>query len=178
MAIISPARVSGFLTRCDDLTLTTTERGRAFEDLAIYLFRKVPGVDLSERDALNAFQSEEIDVALWNERRPSGLYFLSNILLVECKNWSNPVGSIEVAWFIDKLRERCMDFGVLLAMNGITGVPVDLTSARHKIAGAQKEGRRVVVITRTDITALGSSDDLVHLMKKKLCQLAVSGTSI
>jgi hypothetical protein len=156
--------------------VTTTQRGRSLEDLVCYLFGKVPGIAITHRDQLNTFQAEEIDVALWNDKLHGVLDYLPNIVLVEAKNWSNPVGSAEVSWFDQKLRNRGLDFGVLVALSGITGNAEDRTSAHQIIAGSLREQRRIVVMTDTDLTGLRNTDDLIMLIKTKLCELAVTGT--
>ncbi|HEV2617514.1 MAG TPA: restriction endonuclease [Candidatus Acidoferrales bacterium] len=155
----------------------TAEKGRALENFVCELFPFIPGIEIAQRNALNAFETEELDVALWNARHQEGLYFLPNILLVECKNWSNPVGSQEVSYFVQRLRHRGCDHGILFATNGITGVPADLTRAHYEIAAALESGTRVMVVTSEDIADIAHSDALVSLLKLKLCQLVVSGTN-
>ena len=157
---------------------TTTERGQALEDLVCYLFEKVPGIEIAERNKLNAFQTEEIDIALWNAKKAKGLYFLPHILLVECKNWSSPVGSQEVAYLASRLAVRGCDYGFLVACNGVTGHEQNLTAAHFELSTALAKGLRILVVTRTEIESLQDTDDLVHLVKKKLCQLTVSGTGL
>jgi hypothetical protein len=88
---IDHQRIAKFLADGDCAT-TTTARGRALEELVAYLFELVPGVSVTARNTLNAFQAEEIDVAFWNEGEPGGLRMFDHILLVECKNWSAPTG--------------------------------------------------------------------------------------
>jgi restriction endonuclease len=153
------------------------DKGRALEDLVCYLFPLVRGVEVAERNALNAFQTEEVDVALWNARHPQGFYFLPHLILVECKNWSNSCGSQEVAYFANRLRHRGCDHGVFLAVNGVTGVAEDLTRAHFEIATALSQGIRVMVLVPQDIESLTDTNDLVNLLKRKLCQLVVSGTN-
>jgi len=155
---------------------TTTQKGKSLEELVCYIFGKVPGIAITHRNPLNTFQSEEIDVALWNEKVAGGLYFLPHIILVEAKNWSNPVGSSEVSWFDQKLRNRGLDFGVLVALSGITGNASDRSSAHQIIASSLRDQRRIVVATGKDLSALKQTDDLVTLIKVKLCELAVTGT--
>ncbi|WP_162244464.1 restriction endonuclease [Rhizobium sp. Leaf391] len=155
---------------------TTTEKGRALEDLICYLFGLVPGIAVTRRNQMNAFHTEEIDVALWNDTDPLGLPFLPNIILVECKNWSARVSSNEVSWFLTKMRNRGQDFGILLAPNGITGVAEDLSAAHSLIAGAQAERRRLIVLNADDLRALTDTDQLILMIKEKLCDLAVKGT--
>lgn len=155
---------------------STAAQGRALEDLICYVMALVPGVAITHRNELNAFDTEEIDVAVWNDGAADGLFFVPNIILVECKNWSNAVGSNEVNWFDTKLRNRGLTFGILVATRGITGQAADLTAAHAIVAGALREGRRLVVITTDEIVAMANTDDLVRLIKRKLCDLAVKGT--
>lgn len=175
MARISQQRIQHFLTTGDN-AVTTAVKGRAFEDLICYLFSKIPGISVTRRNTLNQFGSEEIDVAFWNRPNPNGLYFLQNIILVECKNWSQPLGSAEVGWFDTKLRRRAQPFGILIAANGITGNAADRTAAHDVISAALAEGRQFVVITRHEIKNLTLSIQLVELIQNKLCELAVAGT--
>jgi len=157
---------------------TTAEQGRALEDMICYIFTQMPGISITKRNEMNVFQTEEIDVALWNDGHHEGLFFLPNIILVECKNWSSSVGSAEVNWFDSKLRNRGLNFGLLVATNGITGNPEDLTAAHSIVAAALREERRLVVIRTQELLTLTNSLQLVHLIKEKLCDLAVRGTVV
>jgi hypothetical protein len=154
---------------------TAVAKGRALEDLICYLFGLVPGVTITERNEMNAFATEEIDVALWNEQDPSGLNFLPNVILIEAKNWSNPVSSSEVSWFDAKLRSRGLDFGILISPRGITGNAAELTAARSIIARALSERRRLLVLTTGELLALADTDALLTLIKRKICELVVRG---
>jgi len=159
-----------------DKSITTTDKGRALEDLICYLFEKIPGLSVGKRNTLNTFKSEEIDVAFWNRMDADGFYFLPNIILVECKNWSEPVGSEEVNWFDSKLKRRGQSFGILVAANGITGSSQRIEAAHEIIRVALSEGRQLIVITRDEISNLQATADLVKLIQGKLCELVVSGT--
>jgi hypothetical protein len=112
--------IQGLLAAADG-SATNDAKGKAFEDLACYLFGQIPGVSITERNPLNAFATEEIDIALWNEQDPAGLKSFNAVILVECKFWSKPVGSEHVGWFLKKIENRGLDFGLLLAMSGVTG---------------------------------------------------------
>ena len=156
----------------------TTAQGRALEDLICYLFGQVPGITITQRNALNAFQTEEIDVALWNEAETQGLYFLPNIILVEAKNWSTRVGGEEVSWFDNKLRNRGLDFGIFVCTKGITGNPAKLTAAHQVISNALSERRKLVVLKTDEILQLGNTEALCEMIKAKLCNLAVNGALV
>jgi hypothetical protein len=50
--------------------------------------------------------------------------------------------------------------------------------AHSFIATARKELRRLIVITMKEVKSLIDLSQLVHLIKKKLCDLAVRGTIV
>ena len=114
MPVIAAATVQAYIDTGRN-GQTTAVQGRALEDLICYVLGQVPGVAITHRNELNAFDTEEIDVAIWNDGHPDGFFFLPNIVLVECKNWSSRVGSGELSWFEAKLRSRGLAFGVLIA---------------------------------------------------------------
>lgn len=157
---------------------TPSERGRAYEDLVCYVFGTVPGVSITARDQHNVFHSEELDVAFWNERHYRGFSFWPEIILVEAKNWSAAVASQDVQWFIDKLRNRGLQHGVLVTASGITGAPGPVTSAHHVLSNALRDGIRIVVLTSTDLEHLHDTTELILLVKQRMCDLVVSGASV
>lgn len=177
MPALSPKKMASYLQPART-GATTVLRGRAFEDLLCYVFGKVPGIGITHRDKLNTFAAEEIDVALWNDKKPGAFDFLPNIVLLEAKNWTRPAGSEEVAWFDTKLRNRGLDYGIFVALNGITGDATQKTAAHQIVAGSLKDHRRLVVVTGTDVMALRNTIQLVTLIKTRLCELAVSGTIV
>lgn len=174
MARYSIQTISSHLENCDN-GLSNQAKGKALEDLTCYLFETIPGISISQRNQLNAFQNEEIDVALWNEKSRNGLNFLPHIILIECKNWSVPVSSIEISWFAQKLESRGLDFGILIATNGITGNQAELTASLNIIAQHLAKRRQIIVITRAEIDGLTDTIQIIRLIKEKLCILAVSG---
>jgi hypothetical protein len=158
------------------IATTMTEKGRALEDLICYVFEKVPGITVTRRNLMNVFETEEIDIGFWNEKDPIGLYFFPHIIIVECKNWSRPVGSEEVGYFSQKIQNRGLDYGILIAANGITGSSEDISRAHYEIAMALSRGIHIIVITKEEIQSLDDTSSLVKLLKEKLCDLAISGT--
>jgi hypothetical protein len=174
MANYSIPTLTGHFDICDNGG-SNQIKGKAFEDLACYLFETVPGVSIALRNQMNAYQNEEIDVALWNDKLADGLGFLPNVILIECKNWSTPVSSIEVNWFCQKLASRGLDFGILIANQGVTGNAADLDAAHNTIAYHLSQKRRLIVISRAEINQMNTTDELIYLIKQKLCLLAVMG---
>ena len=164
------------LQLCDSAT-TNHQKGKVLEDLICYIFESVPGITTT-RNKKNVFETEEVDVFLWNEFLPGGLPSPAYPpwILVECKNWSTKVDSMSVSWFDHKLRGRGLSLGILIATQGIAGDPQKLTDAHIIITQALPQGRRIIVITRKDIEDLASVSDLVRLLKKKLSNLFLNMT--
>jgi Restriction endonuclease len=177
MPAIDQAMVAGFV-QASAVAQTTTEKGRALEDLICYVFGAVPGIAITRRNQMNVFHTEEVDVAFFNDKAPDGLPFLPDLILVEAKNWSSNVGSAEVAWFDTKVRHRGLPFGVLVTTLGVTGNAQDLTAAHHTIAAALMEQRRLIVITIEELQGLTDTSELVTVIKTKLCDLALRGTIV
>ena len=177
MPLIDQEAMQGFVDTGMNAA-TMAQRGKALEDMICYVFGGVPGVSITRRNEFNVFDTEEIDVALWNEAYRDGFFFLPNLILVECKNWSNPVSSAEVNWFDTKLRNRGLDFGIMVSPKGITGQAADLTAAHSIVAAALRERRRFIVLTTGELLGLADTDALAFLIKEKLCDLAVKGTIV
>ena len=164
------------LQPCDNGT-TKYHKGKALEDLICFLFEAIPGI-IARRNKKNIFETEEVDIFLWNEFSSAGLPSpaFPPYILVECKNWSEKVGSSEVSWFNTKLEDRGLSLGILIATQGITGNPQRLTDAHFIVAKALSEQRKIIVITRDDIEKLTSVSDLVRLLKEKLSDLFLNMT--
>jgi Restriction endonuclease len=170
-----PDTIFSLAGRCRDQALSTTARGRAFEQLFCYLLDGVPGI-VYEVDRVNFAQSDEIDIAVANTGNVSGLACFPTLFLVEAKNWTDPVDSSSVGAFIDKLRDRHIELGILVAASGVTGDPTTLRAAYHKAASAQTSGYRILLIIMDDLLRLRTSDEFTTLLVKRLLGLAASGT--
>jgi hypothetical protein len=175
MAALSKKKMQSYFDRAKRAR-KTKNKGKIFEDLVCYIAKAVPGISISKRNILNPYHSEEVDVGLWNERPPTGFHFLPNTILIEAKNWSIPVSSKEVASFLTKLEARGLEFGFLIALNGVTGEGPDILAARDIIRLALAKKIKLVVIKKTDIEKFKSGKHFVELVKERLCELAASGT--
>ena len=152
-------------------------KGAAFEELICYLIGKIQGISHIERNPLSAAGSEELDVVVWNKKHPDGLSSLNNIIPIECKNCVKPISSQEVDWFISKIRRRSLDFGIMVAAEGITGIAGKLTGAHDIVSGAIQEGIRVIVVTRADIESLATSEQFVKMIQVEICRLVIKRTA-
>ncbi|HEX7913047.1 MAG TPA: restriction endonuclease [Paraburkholderia sp.] len=96
------------------------------------------------------------------------LPFLPNHLFIECKNWQAPVNAATLTVFTGKLHKFRVDFGILVAANGITGDANERTAAHaHLQSVFGRDGLKVIVVTRQEIEALRNTDDLEEVMRNK-----------
>lgn len=172
--MFDPAQLAVLIDNVD-AAATNNDKGARFEELAVYLFEHLDGVEVTERDI--QMPSEEIDIVLWNAQQEEVLRPWEAIILVECKNWSAHVNAVALDNFIGKLRRRSLKTGVFIAANGVTGGFIDGSGGEAGAIGivrsALQEGIRVIVITMPDIRAITSLNDIRNLIKKRYCGLYV-----
>jgi hypothetical protein len=172
----SRKRIRDFLDRSDGAA-SPDEKGDILEQLTRYVFEQIPGVTFHGKNILDGKRAHELDVVFWNNQPKSDLWFIDAIVIVECKNTAHPVGSQQVGWFVRKLQDRGAAHGILVALDGITGNDVAGNSARSEVVSALVRDKiRVMVVTREELLALGTTNDLVNLLQQKLLQLTLQGT--
>lgn len=172
LARYSSTKIRDFITNSINAS-NSQQKGKILEDFMCYIFDKIPGIKIPKRNIMNNFQTEEIDIFLWNNRSPRGLYFYPPIIPVECKNWTKTLGSSEVSYFIAKIRNRGCDHGLLIATNGITGSSGRNTGAFFEISNALRDGIRVIFITQEEILNIITTDDLISIIQEKLTELVI-----
>jgi len=85
-------------------------------------------------------------------------------ILVECKNWKDPVGYGEIAKFIHKLHSRKCRAGIIVATSGVVYKEFNPTLKRT----FDQDGIAVIVIDKDDIIKiLDRSINLSSLLRKK-----------
>lgn len=152
-------------------------KGKSLEDLLVYLLSDIPGIADMERNRLNAFGTEELDIAVINTAAQDGLAFLPTVLLVECKNWSHAVDSAAVTYFASRVKNRGCEVGVLVAAAGLTGRAAGPTAAHFEAAVAlARDGIRILVVTLSDLRSITCTSELVALLRRRLLQVIASGT--
>ena len=155
----------------------THVKGRLFEDLVLYLFDKFSGVRLAERNILDATGSQEIDLALWNNRVIGPFDILDPIVLCECKNEAPALSSAKVREFVHKLRTRGASSGILVSSSGISGQLNGYRYANSVIMDALSiDGIKVIVIDREDILSFANTDDMLNNITEKYLQLTIRRT--
>jgi hypothetical protein len=159
------ARVRDLLRGLPD-SKTNEEKGRQLEDLVATLFEAHPGFVVAARRYDLADQ--EIDLVIRNHvDNPFWSALQSPLVLVECKNWSSPVGTAEIRDFESKLRDHPMArLGLFVAINGFSSqVPAALNRAG-------REPYRIVGITHHDIAQLVEEDlDVLEWLARMIAAL-------
>lgn len=147
---------------------TTAVKGKVLEAVVAETFCKMEGVGILYTNVVDEDNSSEIDILLYNKRDSAGLPFLPDHILVECKNWAAAVDTKTVRSFVSKLQQANLDFGILVASNGITGSAEDRTAAHAYLRREfDRTKLKVLVITRAELELLTSTEDLYALLSKK-----------
>ncbi|GAB2640690.1 restriction endonuclease [Nocardia goodfellowii] len=173
MSDLDPLVVQAFLHTARTAA-DTDSQGKAYEELTAYLFGLVPGC-LTDRNLMSFFKTEQIDVAVANNKHNDGLYALPHVFLIECKNWSSPVDSSTLGYFINILRSRKVEVGILIAANGITGDPIALTNAHALGVSAIADGIKMLIITTEDIAKLTCVTELVEIILRRFLRAYARG---
>lgn len=166
MANIDNASIAAHLAAGDNGN--TDEKGRALEAVVAQTFCMLDGVGLISQRIVDNAGSLEIDILLYNQGERTGLPFLPTHLFIECKNWQAPVDTATLTVFTGKLSRFRVDFGILVAANGITGDPNERTAAHNHLQHVfDRYGLKVIVLTRREIEALRTTEDLGTLIRNK-----------
>ena len=83
--------------------------------------------------------------------------------------------SVDVNWFATKVEDKGLDFGILLAANGITKEKNDIKRAQSILTGYLRKHIRIIVIDKEEMLNLKTTDDMIFLIKRKICELVVNG---
>jgi hypothetical protein len=152
-----------------------TARGRAWQHLACYSFRRIPGVSIFRRNVIDLPRAREFDVAFRNVSPRIGFGFLAFAVLVECKYQNRPVSSADVSWFANKMRDRALSDGILFSKLGLSGDPARWTSAYDIVREARRQfGLKILSVSLAELQACGQSSDLVRLCLSKWLQVTLA----
>jgi hypothetical protein len=146
----------------------TAEKGAALEAVVTHTLCLMEGVGIIATNIVDDAETMEVDILLYNLRHPQGLPFLPDNIMIECKNWRHPVDTAAVRVFISKLRSCRLDLGILVAANGVTGDPSELSSAfAHIRSEFDRSGIKLLVVTREELESLTTTEGLGLLLRRK-----------
>ena len=172
MPTISHTRILQFISVIQK-SRSRNEQGFALEELLCSLFKKIPGLSITKRNEERKFDGKDIDIIIWNDQKSDGFYFLPNILSIGAHRWLEQIDSEHINWFINRLIKRGLSFGILVAMNGLVEDDGERALVRQQISSALNDERQIVILRGKDLEKISSTEQLVTLVKEKLCELAV-----
>jgi hypothetical protein len=162
-----------------DVAKTTKAKGAALEDVVSWTFCSLPGLRVLKRDFKDAAGASEIDLLLYNDPRSTPVPFLSEYLVIECKNWTVPVNSATVRDFIGKLHTCRLKVGILVAASGVTGDANDQTAANDSIRQAfDADGIKIIVIKRADLEGFRSREAFLRFVQERYGEVILRSSSI
>jgi len=143
--------------------------GKDLEALAGYLLGCVPGFEV----VMNVVTGDSQVDALIRNRGPRYDFRedLGTYILVECKDWSKPVGSKEVGWFVNKLLTQECKAGILFSSQGITGDAATESGKSVRYAALtllkayQRAGKIVIVLNRENFNAASRGENMIRLLQ-------------
>jgi CheY-like chemotaxis protein len=135
-------------------------KGKLLEDLMVWLFKTVPGFHQTTPNRQN--EIEEIDLLIQNASTDAFWSKESPYLLVECKNWSNPVGVTELRSFLHKLERRFgrARLGFFVAVGGFKG------TFKEALLAERRGDLMVVLIDRDALAELVLAPDRNAVLKR------------
>lgn len=151
---------------------TAQAKGKSLEDLVSFFFSSLPGLTLIGRDV--RMGSQELDLVFWNDQVFEYFRSASAEIIVECKNWDVPVGSAEVAWFLEKMRQRNVSHGFFVTRSGVTGAFRDgRDGALDALYLTLRDGLRPVVLTLDELLTVSDVAGFARLFKSKIGRLFI-----
>lgn len=160
---LSPGYLRALMARLSeaqakDAQITAKEKGDRLEAIARYLTSLLPGC-VPRANLLSADKAFESDIVVANVyTQPTIISDLfGRYILVECKNYAQPVDVSRVGYFLHRMRMVHAPFGIIFTSRSITGSKLtkDEQAARSLIRRAfHEDGSICVVIDQNDLECL------------------------
>lgn len=160
---ISPGYLRALMARLSEAQaqgaqITPKEKGDRLEAIARYLTSLLPGC-VPRANLLSADKAFESDIVVANVyTQPTIISDLfGRYILVECKNYAQPVDVARVGYFLHRMRMVHAPFGIIFASRSVTGSTLteDEQAARSLIRRAfHEDGSICVVIDQDDLERL------------------------
>ena len=142
-------------------------KGSKLEDWTGCMLNCINGFKIVNRDIRT--DVEEIDFIISNESRDQFWLKRNDPILVECKNWSKPVGSGEIKKFASTLEDKNLKDGIFITMNGITGN--EYKDAYREIKNKLIKGYCIMVLDKNDMINITECIHPTDVLKEKYYDL-------
>jgi hypothetical protein len=156
-----------------EATTKAQPKGKRLETLVKTIFEAVPGLSFEGSNLLNEYGTEEIDVIFWNDNLREGLHFLDCPLIIECKSSGKPVGGRDVRYFATSLKDKGRRYGVLVALNGITGDEDNISAGYFHLTAAMGDGVTVLILTADDLLKFTCGAEVVAALRRVLTHMVI-----
>lgn len=156
------------LIQAVESAVTNEEKGKSLERLASWLCDGIPSLRSKYKNLIT--RSSEIDLVVEYDDTAGRIALfqeLGRYCLVECKNWSKPVGVGPVRDFMGKLDKCKVRLGVIFSKNGVTGVDSGADALREIQSRFDRDGVYVLVFSLEDLRSIDNSAEFVSLLDEK-----------
>lgn len=147
---------------------TNDEKGKSLESLAQFLFNSISSLRCKYSNLQT--RSREIDLVIEYDRTKEALPLfdeLGRYCLVECKNWSKPVGVGPVRDFMGKLDKCKTRLGVIFSKNGVTGVDSGADALREIQSRFDRDGLFLLVFSLEDLKSITDGKAFSEALDRK-----------
>lgn len=144
------------------------EKGKSFEALARFLFDSVPSLRCKYSNLRT--RSSEIDLVIEYDKSKGSIPLfeeLGRYALVECKNWSKPVGVGPIRDFMGKLDKCKARLGIIFSKNGVTGVDAGEDALREIQSRFDRDGVFLLVFSLEDLRNIGDGQGFKEALDYK-----------
>jgi dCTP deaminase len=160
---VSGTNLRSMLERVD--TASGPDKGKALEDFAAAFIETINGLKIIKRNA--RLSAEELDIYLENYIEHGFWRFAGSPMIVECKNWAQPVGAREVTILQGKLESISPDAktAILIAPQSVSGDTYK--DAVLKIRESRQRGKQIIVLERDDLEAIAAGKHAARVIEEK-----------
>jgi energy-coupling factor transporter ATP-binding protein EcfA2 len=150
--------------------IKANEKGKSFEDMVAYIFENHKDY-FSTRQKVRTRTSEH-DIHLWFKPGDDPvLQMFGNEIILECKNWRQPVGKPEINDLAGDMVGRKCKTGILVSRKGITGKAFKDANGQRLVWFFSGFNLIILVLTFEDIKSIKHGKNLIDILKEKYEEL-------
>lgn len=143
------------------------KKGKALENLAEILFEAISCLTVRETNVITRSGEIDLIVEFTGSENLTIFDYYGRFLLVECKNWIDPVPAKEVGYFETKLSKTGTNLGILFAWSGISGEEGD-EYAQRLIDTVSNDFPTIIVFDERDLYRIAEGTSFYEMIDAKL----------
>jgi hypothetical protein len=143
------------------------EKGDSLESLAELLFESIRFLSVRDTNINASFGEIDLIVEYVGSDKLTFFDYSGRFLVVECKNWTDPVPAKEVGHFETKLAKTDTELGVLFAWSGISGED----SGRYASSIVESDSAKrpkIITIDERDLYRIAEGTGFYEMLENKL----------